>query len=143
MTTPLQTAGLVPSPRQRRSARIGLPALAAGLVIFLGACASTPPPTEQMAVANAALANAVTAGGPELAPTEMGMARDKMTRANLALAAKENDRALALAQQAQVDAQVAAAKAEASKARKAADAMQQASQALREEMARKTPTAPN
>jgi septal ring factor EnvC (AmiA/AmiB activator) len=111
---------------------IGVAALA------LAACASTPPPTAQMAVSNAALAHAVGAGSVELAPAETALARDKMSRANLAIAAKDNDTALALAQQAQLDAQLAEAKTESSKARKSADALQDASRALREEMSRKS-----
>ena len=113
-------------------------AVAAALALALGACATTPPPTEQMAVANAAVAHAASAGSAEMAPLEMGLARDKMNRANLALAAKDNDTALALAQQAQLDAQLAESKTEALKARKSADALQEASRALRKEMARKT-----
>jgi hypothetical protein len=109
-----------------------------GAALALAACATTPPPTAQMAVSNAALAHAVSAGSAEFAPVEMTMAREKMTRANAALAAKHNDEALALAQQAQVDAQLAEAKAESAKARKSADALQQAASALREEMARKS-----
>jgi hypothetical protein len=109
----------------------------AGALLALAACASTPPPTSQMAVANAALAHAVAAGSVEYAPTEMAMARDKMNQANLALAARDNDRALALAQQATLDAQVAEAKAESQKASKSAVALQEAARALREEMARK------
>ncbi len=106
--------------------------------LALVACASTPPPTAQLAVSTAAVANAVGAGGVELAPAEMALARDKLNRANLALAAKDNDGALALAQQAQADAQLAAAKAESAKARKSAEAVQEASRVLREELARKT-----
>jgi hypothetical protein len=107
--------------------------------LLLGACASTPPPTSQMAVSNAALAQAVSAGAVEFAPLEMGLARDKMSRANLALAANDNDTALALAQQAQVDAQLAESKTGTAKARKSADAVQDGNRALREEMGRKAP----
>ncbi len=110
--------------------------------LLLGACASTPVPSEQMAVSTAALAGAVAAGAPELAPAEMAMARDKMGRANAAIAAKDNGTAMQLLQQAAVDAQLAEAKTEAVKARKAADALQEASRALREEMARKTAPQP-
>ena len=122
MTHPLHTAMLATA------------ALATGL---LGACASTPPPTNQMAVSNAALAHAVAAGSGEYAPREMGMAREKMGRANLALAAKDNDAALTLAQQAQLDAQLAESKTETAKARKSAEALDEASRVLREEMNRK------
>lgn len=107
--------------------------------LVLAACATTPPPTAQMALANAALAHAVGAGSPELAPTEMAMARDKMMRANQAMASKDYDTALSLSQQVQLDAQLAEARAESVKAGKSARAMQEADRALSEEMARKKP----
>lgn len=105
----------------------------------VAACASTPQPTEQLAVATAAVANAAAVGAQELSPAEMGMARDKLRRANLAMASEDNEQARRLAQQAQLDAQVAAAKANAAKARKAAEEVQAASRALSEEMKRKAP----
>lgn len=114
-------------------------AVLAATVLTLGACATTPVPTEQLAVTTAAVAHAVSAGGQELAPTEMGAARDKLVRAHLAVAAKDNGQALRLAQQAQVDAQLAESKAEAQKARKAEAELLEAARVLREEMARKKP----
>ncbi|HSI60033.1 MAG TPA: DUF4398 domain-containing protein [Ideonella sp.] len=104
---------------------------------FAAACASTPPPTAAVAVSAAAVSHAVSAGGADYAPVEMRAARDKLDRANLAMAAKDYDRALALAQEAQVDAQVAEAKADAGKARKATDALEADQRVLREELARK------
>ena len=118
--------------------RPGIAVLAA-TVLALGACATSPVPTEQLAVTTAALAHAVSAGGQELAPTEMGAARDKLVRAHLAVAAKDNDQALRLAQQAQVDAQLAGSKAEALKAQKAQAELLEAARVLREEMGRKVP----
>ena len=120
-------------------------AVALGLVLLstlslgLGACASSPMPTDQIAVTTAAIAHAEAAGGQALASAEMGMARDKLRLANLAVAAREPVQARRLAQQAQVDALLAEAKAESSKSQKAADEVQSASRALREEMARKAP----
>ena len=111
----------------------------AATVLTFGACATTPVPTEQLAVTTAAVAHAVSAGGQELAPTEMGAARDKLVRAHLAVAAKDNGQALRLAQQAQVDAQLAESKAEALKARKAQAELLEAARVLREEMSRKVP----
>jgi len=107
--------------------------------LALAACATTPPPTAQMALANAALAHAVGAGGAELAPAEMALARDKMIRANQAMATKDYGTALVLSQQVQLDAQVAEARAESARAGKSATALQEASRALSEEMARKKP----
>jgi hypothetical protein len=127
----------LPAPR-RSALGLALSASFGAAALMLAACATTPPPTAQMAVSNAALAHAVGAGSVEFAPAEMAMARDKMSRANLALAAKDNDTALALAQQAQLDAQLAEAKTESAKAGKSAQALDEASRALREEMARKT-----
>lgn len=123
MTHPLHTWAL----RATAVAALGL----------LGACASTPAPTNQMAVSNAALAHAVAAGSAQYAPREMALARDKMARANLAIVAKDNDTALALAQQAQLDAQLAESKAESAKARQSAEALDEATRVLREEMNRK------
>lgn len=125
-----------PLTRRRPSTHAGW---VAALVLGLSACASTPVPTEQLAVTTAAVAQAVSAGGQELAPTEMSAARDKLVRAHLAVAAKDNEQALRLAQQAQVDAQLAGRKAETMKARKAEAELQEAARVLREEMARKVP----
>lgn len=90
-----------------------------------------------MAVANAAVTHAMNAGAQEAAPGDMRTARDKLERAKQAMANKENGLALNLAQQAQLDAQLAEAKAHADKARKAADAVQDGNSVLREEMNRK------
>jgi hypothetical protein len=81
----------------------------------------------------------VAAGSVELAPVEMTMAREKMVRANQAMAAKDYPTALTLSQQAQLDAQLAEAKTESAKAGKSVVALEEASRALREEMARQKP----
>jgi hypothetical protein len=109
------------------------------ITLAVSACASTPPPTEQLAVATAAVSHANAAGAQALAPTDMDAARAKLRRANLALAAQDHGLARQLAEQAQVDALLAEAKAESLRARKAADEVQAASRALREEMGRKAP----
>jgi hypothetical protein len=132
--------------RNGRLRRLRAPLLLAGASSLLLACASTPPPTAQVAVSTAAVANAVSAGGPALAPAEMKTARDKLDRANAAMLAKNYDAALSLAQEAQVDAGVAQAKAQSVKAQKAADAVREDSRALSEELERKkeqTPTPRN
>jgi hypothetical protein len=104
---------------------------------LLGACASTPPPpTEQLAVSNAAVVSATGAGATELAPTELRTARDKLARANAAVVSDDNASALTLAQQAQVDARLAEAKSRAIKAQKAASELGEGNRVLREEMER-------
>ena len=89
-------------------------------------------------MSTAAVANATAAGSTELAPAEMTSARQKLDRANAAMAAKDYPLALALAQQSQVDAQLAEAKARSTQTSQAAAELQEASRVLREEIARKT-----
>jgi len=67
----------------------------------------------------------------------MKSARDKLDRAEVAMAAKDYDRALSLAQEAQVDAKLAEVKADSSKARKAAAELQEDTRVLQEEIDRK------
>lgn len=115
-------------------------AAAASSLLVLGACASSPPaPTAQMAVSTAAVAQAVTAGGSDLAPGELRAAQDKLAQANTALVTKDNARALTLAQQAELDARLATARAGAAKAQRAAASVQAGTRALSEEIDRKKP----
>lgn len=107
--------------------------------LSLVACAAVPVPNEELAVAEAAVAHAAAAGAQELAPSELGMARDKLNRAKLMVNAQDPQQARRLAQQAQLDALVAEAKTESVKARRGADEVLSASRALREEMSRKAP----
>ena len=113
-------------------------ALAAALILI--ACASTPAPTEQMALSRAAVSNATSAGGNEYAPIQLKSAIDKMDAAEHAMNAKDYVRARQLAEQAQVDAQLAEATARSAQAKKAADAVQDDSRILRQEIDRKTTT---
>jgi hypothetical protein len=112
-------------------------ALGLATALFLGACASMPPPTAEVAVSRAAVAHAAGAGANEASPADMNSAREKLARANKAMTDKDYKLALALAQEAQADARLAESKADAARAQKAADAVQADSQALREELARK------
>lgn len=111
--------------------------LAGCATVFVGGCASIPAPTEQFAVSKAAVADAVNAGAPEHAPFEMKIARDKLDRANVALVANDNDRALQLAEQVEVDAKLAEAKARSVKAQQAAAVSSESTRVLREELDRK------
>jgi len=113
-------------------------AIALAALVVAG-CSSVPPPKEQMAVSKSAIANAVSAGGPEYAPVEMRSAQDKMDRANRAMNKEEYVSARSLAEEAQADARLAETKAQAGKAQKAASVTQDDTRVLREEMNRKTP----
>lgn len=124
-------------PRKAATMRSGLTSVLAGALLLLSACASMPPPTEQLAVATAAIEQAVSAGAPELAPAELRSARDKLTRAHAQVAAKDYVQARMLAEQSQADAQLAITKARSAKAQKAAASLEEDSRVLREEMNRK------
>jgi len=85
----------------------------------LAACATSPAPTEQVAVARAAIADATAAGGGEYSPAQLRNAQDKLARAQRAMADQDNARARALAEEAEVDARLAAARARSVKAQRA------------------------
>jgi len=101
-------------------------------------CASLPPPTEQLAVSKAAVNSASSAGGNEFAPVSLRSALEKMDAAERAMAKEDYLQARQLAEQAQVDAQLAAATARSAKAHKAARQLQESNRVLREEIDRKT-----
>jgi len=105
---------------------------------LLAACASVPPPTEQMAVSRAAVSSASSAGATEFAPLLLKSAMDKMAAAERAMTEKKYVSARELAEQAQVDAQLAAASSRSAKAQKAAEAVQEDSRVLRKEIDRKS-----
>ena len=109
-----------------------------GAAIFMAGCASTPPPLEQMAVSRAEVSNANSAGGNEFAPIQLKSAMEKMDAAERAMTEKNYVLARQLAEQAQVDAQLAGAIARSAKAQKAADALQEDSRVLRKEIDRKS-----
>lgn len=115
--------------------RIGIIVAAAA---FIAGCATTPAPTEQMAISRAAINNANSAGANEFAPLQIKAAMEKMDAAERAMLQKEYVHARQLAEQAQVDAQLAGATAYSVKAQKMADALQEDRRILREEIDRKT-----
>lgn len=129
----------MPTPGRRTSHALrAWPTLALATLV---ACASTPPPTADMAVAEAAVVNATNAGAAQWAPAELRSAQDKLARARSALAASDHSQATSLAHEVQVDAQLAATTSRAAKAQRAALEVQEANRVLREELARKPATA--
>jgi hypothetical protein len=106
--------------------------------VVMAGCASVPPPTEQIAVSKQAVSNAINAGGNEFASAEMRAAQDKLDRAIQSMTAEDYKNAKLLAEQAQVDAQLATAKARSAKAQKAAATVQEGREVLRQEIDRKS-----
>lgn len=111
--------------------------LAAVLALALGACASQPPmPTDQLALAEQAIRDAERAGAVELAPVEMRNARDKLGAAQRAAGEREVDTTTRLAEQAQLDAQLAEATARAAKSTRAVQELEDSLRALQRETQR-------
>lgn len=104
--------------------------------IFLSGCESIPAPTEQLATSKAAVDNALSAGGNELAPLQLKSAVDKMEAAERAMGDKNYVLARQFAEEAQIDAKLAEAMARTNKAQKAAEALQESSRVLRQEIDR-------
>ncbi|MFU8789215.1 MAG: DUF4398 domain-containing protein [Methylobacter sp.] len=100
-------------------------------------CASLPAPTEQMALSKLTVSNASSAGGNEFAPLQLKSALDKMDAAERAMDTEDYLSAGHLAEQAQVDAELAAAMARSAKAQKAAGALREGIRVLRQEIDRK------
>jgi hypothetical protein len=106
------------------------------LSVTTGCSSLKTPATADVAVSKAAVDSAAGAGAMEFAPVEMNSARDKMVRANKAMASKDYQLARDLAAQAQADAKLAQGKANSAKAQTAADALQDDIRVLREELDR-------
>jgi hypothetical protein len=116
-------------------------AMALTLLATAAAYASNPVPEETIAVATAAVQRAEQAGAPQAAPVELAAARDKLARAQKANAEHQRKSALALAEQATIDAQIAEATAQKDRAAKAAVEFDASMLALRQESNRNTTTA--
>jgi hypothetical protein len=113
---------------------IACAALSAGA----SALAANPIPNEKVAVAKSSVQRAEQSGAPELAPVEMAAAREKLARAEKALTDHEPKPATMLAEQADIDAQVAEATAQQARSHKAATEFDASMQALRGEAIRAT-----
>jgi len=101
--------------------------------IATAAYASNPVPDETIAVAKAAVQRAEQSGAPQAAPVELASARDKLARAEKANADHKAKPAIALANQATIDAQVAEATAQKERAAKAAAEFDASMATLRQE----------
>jgi len=90
------------------------------IIIFFG-CSTTKPPTDTLAKAELSVRAAHEAGAEEFAQMDLRKAREKLEKSKQAMAVRNYDEARRLAEDAQVDAELAEAKAEAQIVRHAAD----------------------
>jgi hypothetical protein len=113
----------------------------AAIVAALAACASNPVADEKIAVAKASVQRAEGSGAPELAPVELAAAQDKLARAEKANSARDLLPATQLAEQANVDAELAEATAQQQRSHKAAMEFDTSMETLRQESMRSSPPA--
>jgi hypothetical protein len=116
-------------------ARIAIALLAATLGVGVS-YASNHIADDKIAVAKAAVDHAEQAGAPQAAPVEMASARDKLARAQKLNADRDVKPAADLADQANIDAQVAEATALLARSNKATAEFEAGLQTLRQEAAR-------
>ncbi|CAO3413787.1 DUF4398 domain-containing protein [Azospirillum doebereinerae] len=100
-------------------------AAALSAALGLAACATdVPPPTAQLGASSQAVAAAERANALQYAPVELQSARDKLAAADTAMRADERTKARHLAEQAQVDAELATARSQRAVTQQAAVAVQ-------------------
>ena len=107
----------------------------------VAAYAANPVADQKIALAKASLERAEQSGAPQAAPVELATARDKLARAEKANADHNPKPAALLADQANIDAQVAEAMGLQARSQKAATEFDTSMQALRQESARASQTA--
>lgn len=117
--------------------RIVAATMAALVTSFLTACAVTPAaPTAQIAASRTAVDQARMAGASEAAPIEYNTARDKLARAEAAYQSQDYTRAIRLAREAEVDAQLAQARTSATRSQEALAEIEASTRALQDELNR-------
>jgi|SoiMethySBSTD1v2_1073268.scaffolds.fasta_scaffold641536_1 hypothetical protein len=120
----------------RRRLRCALPVLF--VLAASAAFAKTPPPDTNLQAAQQAIANAERVDAASLAPVELGQARAKLSAAEKAVAEKEMIAGAQLADQARADAELAAARTGAAKAKAVNADIKHSIATLEEEMQRKS-----
>jgi hypothetical protein len=118
-----------------RFARVVAPWLA----LALAGCASAPPPLSELDDAAALIERAEAEDAGRHAPMELRFADEKLARARAAVDDKDYARAVLLADQAEVDAEFAFAKARQAKARLAVEAKAAENEQLRRDVGGETP----
>ena len=118
-----------------------------GSLILLSAvgtvgCSTPRKPAQEVEKADFAIASANTSSAPTDAPLELQLAREKVEKAKSALRNDDFKLAQRLAEQAQVDAQLAQAKAESESARTSAAELEETIDVLRDEAERGAGTQP-
>src|SRR5687767_3481639 len=101
----------------------------------LAACANeVPPPNTQVTLADSVIRDAESAGAVQHSPVELNTAREKLESARREMQDDNNEEALRLAEEAEVDARLAELRARTQTTREAAAAIQSSIDTLRREL---------
>ena len=123
---------------ERFSSRLLPIGLLLSLAFLVSACASKGiAPTSQLAAARASIAQAESAGARDAAPLDLQSAQDKLRKAEAASRNEQFTQATRLAEEAEVDAELAERKARQAKAQAAATELGRGNEMLRNEADRK------
>lgn len=117
-----------------RSPLLALAPLACAALLM--GCASDPPTAPSIAAGATALETARSAGAPEFAAADLDQARGKLERARALAQAGKNREAIRMAEQAEVDAQLARATAGSERSARALNEVEASLRSLREELNR-------
>jgi hypothetical protein len=122
-------------PARMRARRLAVTvALSFATAALLAGCASTPPPTSEVAAAEAAILTARSARAHDFAPLELNAAEEKRAGARAAMDGRKYEDARRLAAQAEADATLAHAKSRAAEARATVDRKTRENAELRREL---------
>lgn len=119
-----------------KSERIVKLLLGSLLLIIMASCATTRPPTDELARTQAAINQAEQVGARDYAPLEIREAKKKLEEARELLGQKEYERATRRAHEAEVDAELAEAKTLSGKAQKAVKELRESIKTLKQEILR-------
>lgn len=108
-----------------------------GMVFVLASCASTRPPMQELAQTEAVINQADQVGAEEYAPLEIREARKKLQQARELESEEKYEEARRMALRAEVDAELAEAKALSEKAQNAVQQLRESIRLLKEEIERK------
>ena len=101
----------------------------------LAACANeVPPPNSQVTLSDSIIRDAESAGAVQYAPVELNTAREKLEAARREMQDENNEKALRLAEEAEVDARLAQLRARTKTTRDAAAAIQASIDTMRREI---------
>lgn len=106
------------------------------MLIVVASCATTRPPTDELARTQAAINQAEQVGARDYAPLEIREAKKKLEEARELLGQKEYERAARRAHEAEVDAELAEAKTLSGKAQKAVRELRESIRTLKQEILR-------